>query len=87
MGTCERLITTPIPLSYTRHTSRVMVVWLSALPLGLWSTCGLATVPLCLTIAYLLLGIDEIGVQVGWASTDWAACGTHPAAQSRPWCD
>jgi predicted membrane chloride channel (bestrophin family) len=64
VGTCERIIRTPIPLSYTRHTSRFMVIWLSALPLGLWSSCGFATVPLTVTIAFLLLGIDEIGVQI-----------------------
>jgi predicted membrane chloride channel (bestrophin family) len=25
LGTCERLLRTPIPLSYTRHTSRFLV--------------------------------------------------------------
>jgi predicted membrane chloride channel (bestrophin family) len=64
VGTCERILQTPIPLSYTRHTSRFMVIWLSALPLGLYSSCGFATVPLTMTIAFLLLGIDEIGVQI-----------------------
>lgn len=64
VGCCERIIKTPIPLSYTRHTSRFMVTWLSALPLGLYSTCGWATIPLVCTIAFLLLGIDEIGVQI-----------------------
>jgi len=41
-----------------------MVIWLSALPLGLYGSCGWATVPLACTIAFLLLGIDEIGVQI-----------------------
>ena len=64
VGTCERILTTPIPLSYTRHTSRFMVIWLSALPLGLYGTCGWATIPLSMVITFLLLGIDEIGVQI-----------------------
>ena len=64
VGSCERILRTPIPLSYTRHTSRFMVIWLSALPLGLYGTCGWATIPLACTIAFLLLGIDEIGVQI-----------------------
>lgn len=64
VGSCERILTQPIPLSYTRHTSRFMVIWLSALPLGLYQTCGVATIPLSVVITFLLLGIDEIGVQI-----------------------
>lgn len=64
VGSCERILTTPIPLSYTRHTSRFMVIWLSALPLGLYEACGWATIPLSMVITFLLLGIDEIGVQI-----------------------
>ena len=41
-----------------------MVIWLSALPLGLYESCGWATIPLSLVIGFLLLGIDEIGVQI-----------------------
>lgn len=41
-----------------------MVIWLSALPLGLYESCGWATIPLALVIGFLLLGIDEIGVQI-----------------------
>eukprot|EP00887_Chlorella_sp_A99_P008254 scaffold12.g8254.t1 len=63
VGTCERILRTPIPLSYTRHTSRFMVIWLTLLPLGLVSTCGLGTIPLAVIIAFVLLGIEEIGVQ------------------------
>ena len=31
-GTCERILRTPIPLSYTRHTSRFMMIWLTLMP-------------------------------------------------------
>ena len=34
------------------------------MPFGLYQTCGLATIPLCMVVAFLLLGIDEIGVQI-----------------------
>lgn len=64
VGACERILRTPIPLSYTRHTSRFLVIYLSALPLGLWSGCHWATIPLAMVIAFLLLGIEEIGVQI-----------------------
>ena len=64
VGSCERILTQPIPLAYSRHTSRFMVIWLGSLPFGLYSTCGLATIPISMVMAFLLLGIDEIGVQI-----------------------
>ncbi len=46
------------------HTSRFLTIWLAFLPLSLYSTCGWATVPSAVIIAFLLLGIEEIGVSV-----------------------
>ena len=31
VGACERISSQPLPLAYTRHTSRVLVVWLTFL--------------------------------------------------------
>jgi hypothetical protein len=56
LGGCERLLCTPIPVSYTRHTSRFLLIWLTILPLGLYSKLGWATVPAVSFIALLLLG-------------------------------
>lgn len=39
-GGCDRILGTPIPLSYTRHTSRSLVLWLSTLPFALWPVLG-----------------------------------------------
>lgn len=36
VGTCERIVRFPIPLSYTRHTSRFMLLWLALLPIALY---------------------------------------------------
>ena len=64
LGGCERLLSTPIPLSYTRHTSRTLALWLLFLPLALWSSMGPCVVPAIFVTTYLLLGIDEIGIQI-----------------------
>ena len=32
----EKIILTPIPVSYTRHTSRTLTLWLLTLPLASW---------------------------------------------------
>lgn len=63
-GSCERILKTPIPLSYTRHTSRFMIIWLSLLPFALWETCGWGMVPLTVAISLLTLGVEEIGVTI-----------------------
>ena len=63
-GGCERLLSTPMPLSYTRFTGRALILWLLTLPLALWPLLGWATVPAMLCSAYIVIGIDEIGVEI-----------------------
>lgn len=47
-----------------RHTSRFLVIWLTAMPFTLWKSCGWSMIPATGMIAFLLLGIEEIGVQI-----------------------
>eukprot|EP00208_Stichococcus_sp_RCC1054_P004130 CAMPEP_0206135050 /NCGR_PEP_ID=MMETSP1473-20131121/412_1 /ASSEMBLY_ACC=CAM_ASM_001109 /TAXON_ID=1461547 /ORGANISM="Stichococcus sp, Strain RCC1054" /LENGTH=473 /DNA_ID=CAMNT_0053526755 /DNA_START=327 /DNA_END=1748 /DNA_ORIENTATION=- len=63
-GACERILKTPIPLSYTRHTSRFLIVYVFFMPFTLWHACGWGMVPASVAISFLLLGIEEIGVQI-----------------------
>jgi ion channel-forming bestrophin family protein len=58
LGGCERLLRTPIPVSYTRHTSRFLLIWLSILPLALYAKLAWASVPAVGFIALLLLGVS-----------------------------
>ncbi|GLI63083.1 hypothetical protein VaNZ11_005985 [Volvox africanus] len=64
LGGCERLLRTPIPVSYTRHTARFLTIWLSLLPLGLWERYHWSMLPVIALIGFLLLGIDEIGISI-----------------------
>lgn len=64
VGACERLFKTPIPLSYTRLTSRFLVIWHIALPSGLWDQCRWLTIPAVFFNAAALLCIEEVGVLV-----------------------
>jgi predicted membrane chloride channel (bestrophin family) len=36
MGANDRILSSPVPLVYTRHLARFLEVWLLMLPLGLW---------------------------------------------------
>lgn len=64
LGTCERLFKTPIPLSYTRLTSRFLVIWHIALPLALWDQCGWISIPATFLSASALFCIEEVGVLI-----------------------
>ena len=75
VGGCERLFTSPIPPTFTRHVVRSMALWLLALPLALiGSMPPLAVVCFSTATAYIFLGIEELGVQAGDA----------PLAHDRP---
>jgi len=68
-GANERIFKSPIPLVYTRLTSRFLTIFLLMLPLALWSQLGeswnhWATVPAEFMIAFFLFGIEEVGIQI-----------------------
>ena len=68
VGACERIFKTPIPVIYTRHTSRYVGLWLGLLPFAIWgvdpSWNHLITIPACMVITFFLLGIEELGLQI-----------------------
>jgi predicted membrane chloride channel (bestrophin family) len=64
LGRCERISRVPIPLSYTRHTSRFLIAWLALLPLGCWTTMGWQALLFAPLTAFLLFGVDQIGVDL-----------------------
>lgn len=59
----QSVVQTPHHL-HCRHTSRFLVIWLAFLPFTLWRACHWAMVPAAVLIAFLLLGVEEIGVQI-----------------------
>ena len=57
-----RITNTPVPLSYSRHTSRFLTVWLGTLPFVLAGAVGARlTLPCVIVACWLLLGIEELG--------------------------
>lgn len=63
-GACERILRTPIYLPYTRNTTRWLLLWLFCLPFALFTSMGFYAVPAVALIAFLLMGVEEIGVQI-----------------------
>mmetsp|Transcript_126658 Transcript_126658/g.319909 ORF Transcript_126658/g.319909 Transcript_126658/m.319909 type:complete len:519 (-) Transcript_126658:241-1797(-) len=64
MGACENVLATPIPVGYTKHTTRFLFLWLALLPLALTGDLGVATVFGEQIIAFGLLGIEDVGIQL-----------------------
>eukprot|EP00871_Galdieria_phlegrea_P001813 jgi/Galph1/2632/GphlegSOOS_G1299.1 len=58
---CERIINTPVPLGYSRHTSRFLSLWCFTLPLLLVPQIGFLTVPATIFVGWSLFAIEEIG--------------------------
>ena len=64
---CDRIYTTPIPLFYTRHTARFLLIWLLTVPMALYQefkTSKWALVPISTLNALFLFGIEELGVKI-----------------------
>ena len=69
LGSSERLLTSPIPLFYTRHTARFLSVWLLLLPFALWEPLGntwnhMGMIPATAAISIFLFGIEELSTQL-----------------------
>lgn len=64
---CDRIYTTPIPLFYTRHTARFLLIWLLTVPMALYQEFKSAKwvlIPISTLNALFLFGIEELGVKI-----------------------
>jgi putative membrane protein len=50
--TCMKIVRTPLPLSYSRHTSRFLVTWLTFLPFCAYRELGWLMVPIDATLGH-----------------------------------
>jgi len=60
----ERLVQTPIPQSYVRHTSRFLTLWLATLPFGLCHLVGWWTPAVVWAFSWALIGINDLGLGI-----------------------
>ena len=64
-GASERVLRTPLPTSFTRHTARLLMLWDCLLPFAMYPIMGpYLTLPACLITSYAVLGIEDVGVQL-----------------------
>lgn len=61
VGMCERILLTPVPLSYSRHTSRFLSLYCLTLPVVLVPQLQFFTAPTIAMVCWGLFSIEEIG--------------------------
>jgi len=64
-GASERVLRTPLPTGFTRHSSRLLFLWSHSLPFALYSAVGpWGLIPASLVTSFAIMGIEDIGVQL-----------------------
>jgi putative membrane protein len=63
-GGCERIKSTPIPLSYTTLIHRIVAVYCYTLPFGLVTEIGILTPVATLVVSYAFFGLDIVGDEI-----------------------
>jgi len=65
VGGCERLFSSPVPPTMSRHVVRCLLLWLATMPFVLVGTMRpLAIAGWVSLVGYIFVGIEEVGVQV-----------------------
>ena len=65
VGSCERIFSSPLPPTMSRHVIRCLQLWLLGFPFVLAGTMAPPTVAIWVfATSYAFVGIDEVGVQV-----------------------
>ncbi|MBA2542344.1 MAG: hypothetical protein H0V17_22065 [Deltaproteobacteria bacterium] len=64
LGGCERILSTPLPFAYAVHLRRALVLYCGSLPFALVDLFHEWTVVVGVVMAYILIGIEEIGTEI-----------------------
>jgi len=63
-GACENIFATPIPVGFTKHTTRFLFLWLLFLPFALQGSLGVGVVFAQQLLGFGLLGIEDVSIQI-----------------------
>lgn len=64
LGTCERILKTPIPPAYAIHLRQLLFVYCFALPFELVGKLGGATIFVVSLVSFTMFGVEEIGIEI-----------------------
>ncbi|MBX7106252.1 MAG: bestrophin family protein [Gemmataceae bacterium] len=63
-GACDRIHKTPLPFAYVVHLRRALLLYCGTLPFATLEGFGWGEVLVTTLVAFVLLGIEEIGVEI-----------------------
>lgn len=64
LGTCERILKTPIPLAYSIHLRQLLFVYCLALPFEVVEKLGAWTIFAVSLVSFTMFGVEEIGIEI-----------------------
>jgi putative membrane protein len=64
LGSCERILKTPIPLAYAIHLKQLLLLYCLLLPFQLVGSLGWCTGLIVALVSFTLFGIEEIGIEI-----------------------
>ncbi len=64
LGTCERILRTPIPLAYAIHLKQLLLMYCVLLPFQIVEELKWLTAPSIMLVSFTLFGIEAIGVEI-----------------------
>jgi putative membrane protein len=64
LTTCERIVSTPIPLAYGIYLKRLLLIYCFSLPFQVVDTLHWWTSPIAAILCFVLLGVEEIGTEI-----------------------
>ncbi len=64
LGTCERILRTPMPLAYAIHLKQLLVLFCLLLPFQVVDELKWWTAPAVAVVSFTLFGIEAIGVEI-----------------------
>jgi ion channel-forming bestrophin family protein len=64
LGSCERILRTPMPLAYAIHLKQLLLLYSLALPFQMVKDLTWGTGPVVALVSFTLFGIEEIGIEI-----------------------
>lgn len=64
LGACERILKTPIPLTYSIHLKQLLMLYCLALPFQVVKEAGWWSIIIVSLISFAIFGIEQIGIEI-----------------------
>ncbi len=64
LGSCERIVKTPMPLAYAIHLKQLLLLYCLSLPFQMVGQLGWWTAPVVVLVSFTLFVIEEIGIEI-----------------------